>query len=188
MTRAPVGIDTPRLRLRPFAPADAAAHERLYADPEVTRYLARGPFLGAQIVERSRSALSRFAAHWERHGFGVWAVIDRATSEIIGQCGLNTLTEIPEVEVLYALARPAWGRGLAREAAGAALADGFGRVGLQRIVGLVHPDNRASQRVLEKLGLVHARDLPILGIDARYYEITRSTYLTAVAHGSPHLG
>jgi ribosomal-protein-alanine N-acetyltransferase len=90
-------LETPRLLLRPFTRDDAADHARIYAKPEVTRFLARGPFLGEAAAQRSRAALELFIDHWREHGFGVWAVIDRATGALIGQCGLKYLPESPEV-------------------------------------------------------------------------------------------
>jgi RimJ/RimL family protein N-acetyltransferase len=112
-----IELCTERLRLRPLAQADAAAHLALYQDPEVTRWLAGGPFLGDQVAVRSRRAIDRFGRHWAEKGFGVFAVEELATRRFLGQCGLNSIDELGEIEVLYALERAAWGRGLATEAA-----------------------------------------------------------------------
>ena len=110
-------LRTARLRLRPFTEADAPAHLALYQDAEVTRQLGGGPFLGDQIAARSQRAVERFVRHWAEKGFGVFAVEELATGRFLGQCGLNTIDELGEIEVLYALERAAWGRGLATEAA-----------------------------------------------------------------------
>lgn len=174
-------VTTERLVLRPFTPADAEAHARLYDDPEVTRWLGDGPWLGEAARARSRKTLERFAEGWAEYGWGVWAVTDRAGGEVIGQCGLKHLVvdpgAAPEVEVLYALDRRHWGRGLASEAAGAALAHGFGPLALPRIIAVARPDNRPSRAVLEKLGLVHERDVTLAGIPAVYYALNRDAYL-----------
>ena len=61
-----------------------------------------------------------------------------------------------EIEVGYRLAPGAWGHGLASEGARALVRYGFGELGLDRIIGLTHPDNAASQRVLQKAGLADA--------------------------------
>ena len=169
---APREVDTERLCLRPFSLADGEAHERLYADPEVTRWLGDGPWLGAAARERSARTVARFVDHWAREGFGVWAVIERATGAFLGQCGLNRL-EDGEIEVLYALAQPAWGRGLASEAATAAVRYGFDVVGLSRIVAVARPDNTGSRRVMEKAGLVYERDTVFRNIPAVLYGIGR---------------
>ena len=85
------------------------------------RLLASGPFEAAEARARSARALDRFARHAEAHAFSVSAVTDRATGRLIGQCGLLHLPDGSDIEVLYALARAAWGQGLATEAARAVL-------------------------------------------------------------------
>ena len=177
----PRRLDTARLVLRPFGPEDGPAHTSLYGDPEVTRFLPRGPFGPAEAVERSRGALDRFIAHWREHGFGVWAVLDRATGAIIGQCGLAHVPELGEVELLYALARDRWGQGLAPEAGRAALAHGFRDLGLGRIVALTRAENRNSRRVMDKLGLTFERPVHVFGLDAVCYAISRESFLAGAA-------
>src|SRR5215510_11887105 len=71
-----VVLETSRLCLRPFTAADTVVHRHLYRDPEVTRYLGGGPFIGGEVGRRSTRALAQFARHWRRHGFGVWAVVE----------------------------------------------------------------------------------------------------------------
>jgi ribosomal-protein-alanine N-acetyltransferase len=110
----------------------------------VTRFLARGPFLGEAAAQRSRAALDLFIDHWKEHGFGGWAVIDRATGALIGQCGLKYLPDSPEVEILYAFDTPHWGRGVATEAAAAALRHGFESTRLDRVVAVALPKHRLA--------------------------------------------
>jgi ribosomal-protein-alanine N-acetyltransferase len=172
-------LHTPRLRLRPFTEADAPAHLALYRDPEVTRPLPGGPFLGDQVPVRSRRAMDRFVRHWAEKGFGVFAVEELATGRFLGQCGLNTIDELGEIEVLYALERAAWGRGLATEAAGAALAFGFDEARLPRIVAVTRPEHVTSRRVMEKLGMRHERDVKVFGIHAVLYALTRDAHCAA---------
>jgi ribosomal-protein-alanine N-acetyltransferase len=168
-----IELHTPRLRLRPFTEADGTAHLALYEDPEVTRQLGGGPFAGDQIAMRSRRAVEKFVRHWTDKGFGVFAVEELATGRFLGQCGLNTIDELGEIEVLYALERAAWGRGLATEAARRALAYGFDEVGLERIVAVTRPEHARSRHVLEKLGMRYERDVQIFGIHAVLYALTR---------------
>jgi RimJ/RimL family protein N-acetyltransferase len=172
-------LRTARLRLLSFTPADAADHLTLYRDPEVTRWLRAGPFLGAYAEERSREALARFGRHWAERGFGVYAVRDAATGRFLGQCGLNTIEELGEVEVLYAFERAAWGQGLATEAARAALAHGFDTVGLTRIIAVTRPDHTASRRVMEKLGMRYERDREVFGLRVAYYALDRGPISTS---------
>jgi RimJ/RimL family protein N-acetyltransferase len=178
-------LETPRLLLRPFAREDAAAHARIYAKPEVTRFLASGPFLGELAAERSRAALDLFINHWKEHGFGVWAVVDRETGALIGQCGLKYLPESPEVEILYALDTPYWGRGVATEAAAAALRHGFEVTGLERIVAVAKPEHRGSHRVMEKLGMAYEGLVEVYGgIRAVLYAISREAFLSRATRAS----
>lgn len=166
-------LETERLRLRPFVAEDLPEHGRLYADPDVTRYLAGGPYLGAAARLRSERAVRRFVDHWQAHGFGVWAVRDRASDTFLGQCGLNTIDETGEVEALWALARPAWGQGLATEAARAALGWAFDVAALPAVIAIAAPDNLASQRVMQKIGMRYARRARYFGLDVVRYERVR---------------
>jgi RimJ/RimL family protein N-acetyltransferase len=160
--------------LRPFTLEDVDAHGRIFSDPLVTRYLPRGPYPADKARDIASRTVSYFIEHWKRYGFGVWAVLDRASGTLIGQCGLNTLEEAPEVEVLYLFDRPYWGRGLATEGGQAAVDVGFDSIGLQRIVGLTHPDNVASQRVLQKIGLRYSKRARFFGIDVFYFALDRN--------------
>jgi ribosomal-protein-alanine N-acetyltransferase len=170
-------IETARLRLRPFTAADAPDHARIYAKPEVTQFLAGGPFGEEVAAQRSRAALDLFISHWAQHGFGVWAVIDRQEGALIGQCGLKYLPDRPEVEILYALDTPYWGRGLATEAARAALRYGFEVVALERIVAVAKPEHRASHHVMEKLGLTYEGMVEVYGgIRAVLYAVSRAAF------------
>lgn len=176
-------VQTERLTLRPFTDEDAPAHVALYADPDVTRFLPGGPFAPDAVAARSARSRARFAEHWAQYGWGVWAVVDRATGGLIGHCGLNHLPEHPDVEVLYALSRAAWGRGLATEAAGAALAHGFGAVGLPRIVAVTKPEHVASRRVMERLGMAYEADVDLFGMHLVCYALSREGWRAGRADG-----
>lgn len=177
----PLSLHTPRLTLRGFSAADLDQYARLiFADPEVTRYL---PQREIPPLERAVRSVRYFNRHWAERGYGIWAVTDRRDGRLIGQCGLNYLSENGEVEVDYALARPYWGNGLATEAAGAALDFGFGRSQpalhppLDKIIALAVPENRASRRVMEHLGMAYVQEADYFGLHLVWYEITRRAYL-----------
>jgi ribosomal-protein-alanine N-acetyltransferase len=147
----PVILETPRLVLRTWTLDDAEAAFAVYSDPEVMRFLSGPP---ARDVEETRARLAaRPIAQQERYGFCLWAVVEKATGTVIGSCGLKHLDDGPDVEVGYHLARSAWGKGYATEAAAACLRYGFERLGLRRILAVVNPANGASRRVLEKIGM-----------------------------------
>ena len=120
------------------------------ANPEVMATLG-----GVRPPEESRAYAARQADHWKDHGFGWWAILDRASNEFIGRGGLRHI-EIEgraEIEIGYALLPSHWGRGLATELARTAKDIGVDELQLDRIVGVVLPTNHASRRVLEKADL-----------------------------------
>ncbi|HEX8103871.1 MAG TPA: FAD-dependent oxidoreductase [Solirubrobacteraceae bacterium] len=149
--------------LRP-EPAHLAAFTALLADPEVGAWL-RPPPLPPFAPDDPADLLRRDIEHWERHGFGAVVLADRATGEALGRGGLafTTATEEFAVELPWALPHRAWGRGLATEAARAALA--WARdLGLPGVISLTLPDNRRSRRVMEKAGLVLAGEIEHAGL------------------------
>lgn len=144
-------IETERLWLCEFIEDDAEAFYELNRDPEVTRYTGD---LGAATIEETRESLrTRPIAGYSKHGFGRLACVLKENGQIIGFAGLKYLDELKDVDIGYRLMKAYWGRGLASEAARAVLDDGFTRLGLKRVLGLVDPANIASVRILEKLGL-----------------------------------
>ena len=145
MTRPCTG---PRLVLRAFTPADVPeAHRRVYGDPEVMRHIGHG---SVHDLAATEALLAAYAAHQAEHGFGFWAVDERASGQLVGDAGLER-TLRGEVELGYSLARAAWGRGYATEAGELCLAEAR-ELGLRELVGVVDVRNPASVRVLEKLG------------------------------------
>jgi len=157
----PGGAETPRLRLEPWRPDHAAGLAEVNADPEVLRYINAGIPL-----TRSQSDIvsTRVSEHWRAYGFGLWAVVQKASADMIGFAGLCHPLWFPAwadaVEVGWRLRRDAWGNGYATEAAGAALDEGFGALGLDEIVAFIHPDNLRSAAVADRLGMRHDRRVP----------------------------
>jgi RimJ/RimL family protein N-acetyltransferase len=159
-------IATPRLQLRAFAASDIDAYAAMMADPDVARYLGDGRPLSRAEAWRQLAVL---AGHWSLRGFGLWAVEERQTGRFIGRIGCYEPEGWPGFEIAYALAKPAWGRGYAREGAGAALT--YARETLDRkdIVSLIRPANAASIRVAEALGAVHDGEIEFYGAPALVY-------------------
>jgi RimJ/RimL family protein N-acetyltransferase len=151
---------TARLVLRRFASADADAFAALNADPDVMRFIGDGaPLTRAQSDE----LLARIAGHWRSHGFGLWCLAERGAPErCLGFAGLAVPSFLPEVlpavEVGWRLARDAWGRGLATEAARAALAEAFGPLELAAVISIIAEGNEQSVRVAEKLHMRRGPD------------------------------
>ena len=170
------GLETARLRMRRVMEADVERwHLVVFSDPEVMRYLPSGVPVSR---DRAREVFRRFEDGWDRAGLAPWGVELIATGELIGHCGLRNVDELPgEVEVLYALGREHWGHGYATEAAVAAIRFGFERLGLERILAFAVPQNRASRRVMEKVGMAYERRARLFGIEAVVYRIDRADFV-----------
>ncbi|MBK3775966.1 GNAT family N-acetyltransferase [Azospirillum brasilense] len=148
----PAILTSSRLILRPWRDGDGDAFHALSQNPMVMEHLLPLPDRTA-----SDAVIRRIGEHFDRHGFGFWAVERPGRSPFIGFVGLARVTWeapfAPAVEVGWRLHPDHWGQGLATEAAGLALAHGFGAVGLDEIVAFTVPANQRSQRVMERLGM-----------------------------------
>lgn len=171
--REPPTITTPRLALRSFALGDTDSLHQILAVPGVLQYF---PSPNPPERVRVKKLIEGQIKHWGDHGFGWWAVERLADQELLGWSGLQYLPETDEVEIGYLLGEPYWGNGLATESAQAGLEFGFGSLGLGEIIGIVHPDNLASQRVLEKIGLKFIRLDEYFGMECFKYKITKDQF------------
>ena len=159
-------FETQRLRLRPFVHGDAFHLHQILAVEGVLRYY---PSSDPPDLERVERLVARQLVHWEEHGYGWWAVDDKANEALIGWSGLQYLPDTDEIEIGYLLARPHWGQGLASEGARVGMDFGFSQLNIPTIIGIVHPENIASQRVLEKIGLVFQEEAEYFGMQCYKY-------------------
>jgi RimJ/RimL family protein N-acetyltransferase len=168
-------VETTRLYLRRLQPTDLDDYyQRIYADADVMRALPpRGPISREAFEARVPTVM---VAHWETHGFGPWVVIHKADQQLIGHCGLRYWPNTADVEVLYALDKRYWGKGLATEGASASLRYGFEQLCLERIIAAAAVDNQASRRVLEKIGLQYEKNFRFGELDVAGYVVTRADY------------
>ena len=154
MTSSDLRLKTERLVLRSWRKSDREIFARLNADPLVMEH-----FPGVLSHAESDSFADRIDAHFKDHAFGLWAVEVPGEADFIGFVGLAVpgfdAHFMPAVEVGWRLDKAYWGRGFATEAAHAAVADGFERVGLAEIVSFTTPANIRSIRVMERLGMTH---------------------------------
>ena len=148
-------IDTERLLLRPWQPADRAPWATINADPEVRRYY----WPALLTPEESDSIIVACERELLAQGFGFVAVERRSDHALVGGVGFSwTDTEIPrgrQIEIGWIFARPYWGQGLAFEAATACLAWAPGRIPTQQVIGYTSAVNTPSRRLMEKLGMRH---------------------------------
>ncbi|WDZ85647.1 GNAT family N-acetyltransferase [Micromonospora cathayae] len=182
---APAGtlLESDRLRLRRFTPADLDHLVELDADPEVMRYLTNGRPTPLPVLRDD--LLPRILAGYERSpGLGRWAAVSRTDGEFLGWFALDPPAgdDRTQAELGYRLRRSAWGRGLATEGSRALIRYAFDQLGLRRVWAETMAVNVRSRRVLERAGLRHVRtfhltwDDPIPGTEHGEveYEILRS--------------
>jgi RimJ/RimL family protein N-acetyltransferase len=165
-------IETPRLRLREWRWDDLDEMARIYAHPEVERYLEPKDRAAAE------DEVAYLVAHWEHEGFGAWAVEHAESGRLIGRIGLLRHVDWPDepAEVGWTLDRAYWGRGLATEGGAASLRYGFEVLGFDRIISITLPGNTASRRVMEKLGLTYGGETFWRGHDHVWYGTERDRW------------
>lgn len=166
-------LETERLHLRPFRHEDLDAFAAIHADPEVMRYLGDGKAITRHEAWRSMAFL---AGHWVLRGYGIWAVEERASGLLVGRVGLFYPEGWPGQEVGWTLARPYWGRGYAYEAARAAMAHAFEHLEWPRAISLIHPENKRSIALAERLGERLEGEVVIRGNPALQYGIAREDW------------
>ena len=143
-------IRTGRLVLTPVGGADLADLRAIKTDPRVFAVMLGGVRNAAETAEE----LARDVVAWGAQGYGIWAIRERADGKFVGITGLEPRPDNRGVALRFALWPEAQGRGLAREAAGAALRFGHDQAGLRRIVAVAREANFASRTVLGSIGMV----------------------------------
>ena len=162
-------LETERLILRMFCEADFEAYAKLSADPEVMR------FLGGKTFDRLEAwrHMAFIVGHWQLLDYGLWAVEEKSSGNLVGRIGFLNPAGWPGFELGWTLSREYWGRGYATEGARRALQYGFNELDRPHIISLIHPDNRASIRVAERLGEKLEGKTQLLGHDVLIYGIDR---------------
>jgi [ribosomal protein S5]-alanine N-acetyltransferase len=163
-------LETDRLFLREFVLNDLAPFFRMVSDPDVTRFIG----VGAKTAEAARTMLvERTMQDYRKHGYGRWATVLKSTGAVIGFTGLKYLDEFGECDLGYRFFKEHWGQGLATEASRAVLAYGFDKLRLNQIAAFADIENKASVRVLEKLGFRFENFTKYWGHDVARYVVER---------------
>jgi len=166
-------VETARLRLRMFTPADLDRLCEMTSDPEVMRYIGHGVPLSR---EETLTNLNVIMNAFRRRGFGRWALERRDTGALIGYCGLSAKNPEVGVEVAYLLAREEWGKGFALEASRASLRYGFEKLVVDSIAGVALKGNSRSRKVLERLGMKFVFHARYFGFDCARYDLARGDW------------
>jgi [ribosomal protein S5]-alanine N-acetyltransferase len=166
-------LETDRTFMRPFEDDDLVDLSVIFSDPQVMLYTATGrpktPSMSANYLHCQQD-------HQEIYGFSLGAVIRRSDQRLIGQCGLARLHQTQETVLGYTFAQDCWGYGYATETTIAWLKFAFDQLQLPKIMAAVKSDNRASLRVLDKLGMSYDRTDTFYGCACAYYGIRRDQW------------
>jgi ribosomal-protein-alanine N-acetyltransferase len=158
-----------RLSFRPFAPEDVEPIHDLFVNAQVRRHLLDDEIVSADWV---RLEIRKSQEMFERARYGLWSLSLHGSTDIIGFCGFRFFHHPPELQLLYALHPSVWRRGLATEAAEAALRYAFEVLGLSEVVASADAPNLASIRVMERIGMEFQRREVKGRLDTVYYRIT----------------
>lgn len=170
----PRAIETQRMKLSRWEPADAVAFRPIAQDPIVMRYVNNGePWSDAKVGE----FIARQMRHISLRGFCFWKIQRKPDGRLIGLCGLQAL---PlgcrwEVEIGWWLTPRYWGRGLASEAASAVMSAARNSLRTNRIVAIAVAENYASRRIMQKIGMRYERNVRHRGFQVVLYATRRPT-------------
>ncbi len=141
-------LETDRLILRPLDKKDVDAIYSMRSDADIMRFI-REP----QNRRESTDWVELVSSRWADERIGFCAMLEKPSGVFVGWCGIWRLKETGELEIGYAVAKEFWGKGLAAEAALAFLGYAFDNLDTEKIVAVARPENAASRRVMEKLGM-----------------------------------
>ena len=162
-------LETERLLLRWFTLGDIDAFAKLGTDPEVIRYVGNQPFASLEVaMETLTSAPLR---DYATYGYGRFACVWKQTGQVIGSCGPKFLPDTGDVDLGYRFLPSFWGIGLATESCLATMEYARHQLGLERLVGWVHPENTASARVLTKLGFSFERRITVVDLPGTDFDL-----------------
>jgi len=149
-------LETPRLLLRHLIMDDLDELFALYSDPEIRRYFPEGILNYEDTKEELEWHMNGHPRHPQ---LGLWATVHKETGRFIGRCGLLPweIDGNMEIEIAYLLDKKFWHQGLATEAANGIMKYAFEKLNFSRLICLIDPNNIASQRVAERIGMALER-------------------------------
>ena len=165
-------LETERLILREMTMSDSEDMLRLYSDPEVQKYTGEDIITSTEGIHRK---IAEKMDDYAKYGYGRWITVLKEGNQFVGWAGLAYLPEFDETDVGYRFLTEFWGRGLATEASRAILAYAFEQLGLERIIAIAMKENKASIRVMEKIGMQFDKYAPYEpgSEDVAFYKIEK---------------
>lgn len=174
-----VFIETERFILRELIREDVDGIFRLEADPEVHKHLGNNPIL---IKEQALDEIFFIQAHYEEYGIGRWAIIDKKTNDFVGWVGLEYITEETNgkknyYDLSYRLIQDYWGKGIATETSLSVLNYAFSIMKINEVYAMAEPENIASCRVLENIGMEFVETFKLDGRLFNWYRVDKESFL-----------
>lgn len=166
-------LHTERLRLRLFRESDLDAYAAMCGDAEIMRYLGDGKPMSRPEAWRSMALM---LGHWQLRGYGLWAVEERDSGEMVGRVGCWQPEGWPDFEVGWTIRREWWGKGYATEAARASLRFAFEQMKRERIISLIRLGNDNSIRVAERIGERLEGITNLMGHETHVYALRRAEW------------
>jgi len=151
---------------------DFEAYAQICDDPDVMRYIGGKPLTRLEAWRH----MAYMVGHWHFRGYGHWAVEEKTSGRLIGRLGFLNPAGWPGFEIGWTLGRESWGKGYASEGARRALHYAFEELGRDHVISLIHPENKASIKVAERLGEKVEGETEVLGIPVLIYGISRETW------------
>ena len=168
MAAVPV-VDTERLTLRSFHDGDFETYARWLGDEQTSRYIGGKPLDRADAWR----SLAAMCGHWHLRGYGMWAVVERASGALVGRVGLWNPEGWPGVEVGWLVGPEHRRKGYALEAARASVAWGFAKLEVPRILSVIHIENEPSIAVARALGEQWVENRDVRGFSCGIWAVTR---------------
>ena len=179
-------IATQRLRLRPLGNRDLIQIHKIWIDTCVRRYLWNGVVIS---WHRAQQEIDHSQKLFGSHGFGLWVLLPKITEfpragprprqALAGFCGLRFIEESGDVELLYGLKPTHWGKGYATEASRAVLKRAFEAHKLEQVLAITDFPNKASVRLMERLGMQFVERSIANGLETLTYAISREQFVQA---------
>jgi len=162
-------METKRLKMRPFKASDVDEFAPICADENVMRYIGSGTHNKEETKKRVKEVMDKY----EKDGFGLMALIDKEDDRFIGFCGLirQVVDGVSYIELGYRLGYEYWGKGLATEAAIAIRDYAFEQLKLKELISIIHEDNKASEKVANKVGMKLFKKTIYKGLNVLVYRI-----------------
>jgi RimJ/RimL family protein N-acetyltransferase len=152
-------LETPRLLMRQWRQSDFETYAAYYASAATARFVG-----GEMSRDKAWRHMAALVGHWFLRGFGIWAVEEKATAQLVGAVGLWAPEGWPELEIGYWLIPSRHGLGYATEAAVAAREHAYGALQANTLVSYIDPENLPSKRVAERLGARLEQTIDLCGL------------------------